>query len=261
MHPEVLREGAHHLVTFGEAQEPMVDEHAHQLIADGAMQEGGDHRGVDPARQAEQHLALANLRAHALDGILDDVADTPQRVAPADLAHEALEQPRALRGVGDFRVELHAVEAPALVAHRRERDVGGGGGGREPSRQRGHAIAVAHPHVEHCLAGRIAAVREVIEQARGAGHGHFRVTELALGGRRDPAAELLRHGLHAVADAEYRHAELVHRRRRPRRVLVGHRLRSPERITPRGRKARSSASLTSEGGSRSKHPVHARAAR
>ena len=37
----------------------------------------------------------------------------------------------------------------------------------------------------------------------------------------DLAAQLLRHGLHAVADAEHRHAELEHRLRRARRLLVG----------------------------------------
>src|SRR4029077_14453351 len=47
----------------------------------------------------------------------------------------------------------------------------------------------------------------------------------ALGGGCHHAAELLRHGLHAVADAEYRDPELEHRRRRAWRFLVGHRFR------------------------------------
>ena len=38
-------------------------------------------------------------------------------------------------------------------------------------------------------------------------------------GIHDAAAELLRHGLHAVADAEHGHAELEHRLRRARRSL------------------------------------------
>ena len=85
------------------------------------------------------------------------------------------------------------------------------------------AVAVTHPHIEHRRPGRVAAVLEVIEQARRAGHGHFRVAELAFDPRRDPPAQLLRHGLHAVADAEHRYAELIDRGRRPGRVCIGHR--------------------------------------
>ena len=87
-----------------------------ELIADRAMQQRGDHRGVDAAGETEQHLAAADLRAHALDRIVDDIAGAPERIAAADLAHEALEQARALRGVGHFGMELHAVEAAALIA-------------------------------------------------------------------------------------------------------------------------------------------------
>src|SRR4029077_12195280 len=45
----------------------------------------------------------------------------------------------------------------------------------------------------------------------------------ALARGRYAAAELLRHGLHAVADAQYRHAEFKHGLRRARRILIGHR--------------------------------------
>ena len=51
-----------------------------QLVADGLVQQRGDDRGIHAARQAQQHLALAHLRAHA-DGVFDDVADAPQRLA------------------------------------------------------------------------------------------------------------------------------------------------------------------------------------
>src|SRR5882672_696208 len=39
--------------------------------------------------------------------------------------------------------------------------------------------------------------------------------------RRDAAAELLRHRLHAVTDAEYRHAKIEYRLRGARRICVG----------------------------------------
>ena len=101
-------------VAFVQAQQAVIDEHADQLVADGLVQQRRDHRGIHAAGKAQQHLALAHLRAHARDGVFDDVADAPQRLAAADLAHEALEQLLALQRVRDFGMELHGVEARAI---------------------------------------------------------------------------------------------------------------------------------------------------
>ena len=92
LHAEVLGEDLHDLVAFVEAQQAVIDEHAGELVADRLVQQRRDHRGIHAAGKAQQHLALAHLRAHARDGVFDDVADAPQRLAAADLAHEALEQ-------------------------------------------------------------------------------------------------------------------------------------------------------------------------
>ncbi len=148
LHTQVVGEDLHDLVAFVEAHEAVIDEHAGQLVANGLVQQRGDHRGIDAAGQAEQHLALAHLRTHARDGVVDDVADAPQRLASANLAHEALEQLLALQRVRDFGVELHGVEAARFVDHGRQRRVGAGGDRRESRRQRLDAIAVTHPHVE-----------------------------------------------------------------------------------------------------------------
>src|SRR4029077_3903408 len=93
---EVLREGAHDLVALTEAQQPVIDEHAHQLPADGPVQQGGDHRGVDSAGQPEQYPGATDPGADALDRVLDDVTHAPKRIAAADLAYETLEQAGAL---------------------------------------------------------------------------------------------------------------------------------------------------------------------
>src|SRR5690606_22243308 len=54
---------------------------------------------------------------------------------------------------------------------------------------------------------------------------HLGVAELALVGALYLAAELLRHGLHAVADAEHRHPQLEHQARCPGGAVAGgHRL-------------------------------------
>jgi hypothetical protein len=56
--------------------------------------------------------------------------------------------------------------------------------------------------------------------------GDFGVAELTMVAGQHAAAELLRHGLHAVADAEHGNAELEHHLRRARRLLVGDGLRA-----------------------------------
>src|SRR5579863_5354522 len=93
-HAQVLREGAHDLVAFAKTQQSMIHEHAHQLIANGAVEKGGDHRGIHATREPQEHLALADLGTHAGAGVLDDVADAPQGIAAADLAHKSLQQAR-----------------------------------------------------------------------------------------------------------------------------------------------------------------------
>ncbi len=59
--------------------------------------------------------------------------------------------------------------------------------------------------------------------ARRRRHLDLGAAEFAMMAGLDLAAELRRHGLLAVADAEHRHAGLVDRQRRQRRVLVEHR--------------------------------------
>ena len=48
-HAEVAGKGTHHLLGFVEAQQAVVDEDAGQLVTDGAMQQRGNDRGIDPA--------------------------------------------------------------------------------------------------------------------------------------------------------------------------------------------------------------------
>ena len=48
-HAKMLGERAHDLVAFVESQQAMIDEDAHELVADRAMEQGGDHRRVDAA--------------------------------------------------------------------------------------------------------------------------------------------------------------------------------------------------------------------
>src|SRR5206468_10423808 len=139
------------------------------------------------------------------------VRHVPVAASDADLAHEAPEDLRALPGVRDFWVELHSVEAPRLVGHPGDGASVGRGHQLEAGRHVDDLVAVAHPDLEHAVALRRAEVLDAVEKPRVTASANFGVAELAHLARLDLSAELLRHGLHAVADAEHRDAELERR--------------------------------------------------
>ncbi len=91
LHPHMEGEHIHHLVALVLAQQTVVHEYAGQLVADGPVQQGRHHRGVDPAGEAEQHLVLPHLVADAVDGVVDNIGRRPQGFATAYLQHKALE--------------------------------------------------------------------------------------------------------------------------------------------------------------------------
>ena len=220
----MLGKHGHDLVAFLPAQQAGVDEHTGQPLADGLVQQRRHHRGIDAAGQTEQHLVIADLGAHARDLVVDDVGRGPQRAAAADVLHEARQQGLAGLGVGHFRMELHAVIATALIGHGHDRHGVGRGGHGEAVRHTGHAVAVAHPYVQpRRLAG---GVINAIQQAAGVVDIDRGGAEFAVVAGFDQAAELHRHGLHAVADAEHRHLQREHFLGRARRTGFGGRFRT-----------------------------------
>lgn len=112
--------------------------------------------------------------------------------------------------MGHFRVELHAVEAFFFVGHNGERAGVGAGDGHEVGWDRGHFVAVAHPHVQQRFAGRADGVFDVAQQRALFDDFHLRVAELTFVGALHMATQLHRHGLHAVAHAQHRHAGVEH---------------------------------------------------
>ncbi len=225
LHAHVLGEGGHHLVALLVAQQAVVHEHAGELVADGPVQQRRHHRGVHPAGEPQQHLVAAHLLAHRGDGVLDDVVRRPQGLAAADVVDEAGENPRPLAGVGHLGMELHPVVAALVVGHAGQRRVVGLGDHPEAGRHLDDPVTVAHPHVQQAVALGRGVVLDILQQPRVAAGAHLGVAVLVVAGGLHPPAELVGHGLHAVADAEHRHAQSEHRLRRPRRLLGGDRLR------------------------------------
>ena len=230
VHAHVLGHRRHDLVAFLPAQQAGIDEHAGQLLADRAMQQRGHDRGIDAAREPEQDAVVADLGTHARDLVLDDVGRGPQRPAAADLGHETPQQRPALLRVRDLRMELHAVPAPFVVRHRRDRNARGTRGDDEARRRGRDVVAVAHPHVERL---RRRMVAEALQQAVVGDDVDARMAELARIRGLGAATELRGQGLHAVADAEERQFRFENGlRARAARVRAWSTPGPPERMIP-----------------------------
>ena len=178
------------------------------------MNQRGSHGGIHPARQAENHLLVTHLLANLLHRFFDMVAHDPVGACAADAQHKALQQGTALHGVRHFRVELHGVIVAAFIGHACD------GAGRRGTHhleawgQLGDLVAVAHPHLEHAVAFGRGKVFNALEQFGVAMRTHFGVAEFAGVGAFDLAAQLIGHGLHAVANAQHRDTQLKHGGRR-----------------------------------------------
>ncbi len=142
----VVAEQRHDLRRLVLAQEARVDEDAGQLMADRLVDQHGGNRTIDPARQAADDLAFADLGANARHLLVAERLHRPIAGEAADFEQEVPDHVGAARRVHDFRVELHGVELALFI--------GDGGEGRafrhgddlEAFRDGGDAVAVAHPH-------------------------------------------------------------------------------------------------------------------
>ena len=179
-------------------EQAVIDEDARELVADGLVDEERGDRRVHSARERAQHALRPDLRADPLDLLLDHGGGRPGRRRVRDRVEEVLQEIVAVGRVHDLGMELDAVQAALRVLERRDR--------RRLRRSddacargwRGHRVAVAHPAD---LLG-----REIREELA-ALDGELRLAELGDAGPLDPAAELLRHDLHAVTDAQRRDPE------------------------------------------------------
>jgi len=200
-------EHLHDMIALVQAQEAVVHEHAGELVANGAVNQGGGNRGVHAAGEAQDDLFVAHLLADGVHGFLNVVAHDPIGLGRADLQHKALEQGPPLHGVGDFGVELHGVEMAIDVGHAGNGTARGAGHELEAGRHFGDFVPVAHPDLEHAVALGGVEIGNVFEQWGVAMGADFGVAKLARVAALDLATELLGHGLHAVANAQHGHTQ------------------------------------------------------
>jgi hypothetical protein len=88
------------------------------------------------------------------------------------------------------------------------------------------AVAVAHPDVEQAVALGGGVILDVAQQPRVTARTDLGVAVFVVVGVDHLAAEVLGHRLHAVADAEHRHAELEHLGWHARGLVLGDRRRA-----------------------------------
>ena len=126
--------------------EPVVDEDAHQAIADGAVYERRHHAAVHAAgKAADDPIGRSNLLANGRDGRLDNVVNSPIAPASADVIEEIADDLRALRRMRDLRVELDAEDRPRPVPNGSNGAVGRLRQALKAIGHTRHHVAVAHP--------------------------------------------------------------------------------------------------------------------
>ena len=201
------------LLGFAKPQQPVIDEHAGELIADGFVDQDRGNGGIDAAGKPADHPGLADLAADFLDRLVLEGAHGPVAGTARDVAHEIAQDGGAVRRVHDFEMELGGVEFALVVGDHGDRRIGRGADGGKSLRRLGDPVAMAHPD-------RIALadLPDAVGERRRYRQLDLGAAELAVMAGLDLAAELMRHGLLAVADAEHRQAGLVDRHRGKRRV-------------------------------------------
>ena len=198
LHVEFVRKGIDDLFCFAEAQEAVVDENAGQLIANGFVYEDRCDRGIDAAGEGADDIVISDFFTDIFDSDVDVVAHGPAAFTFADVEEEVLQHGCAFRGVDDLRMELDSVEAAGFICHRSSRGEVGVTGESEAGRHLCDGIAMAHPY--RCLFG------DALEECGAAVSVEIGVTVFMFFRFRNFAAQGLGHELHAVADAEDRHA-------------------------------------------------------
>ncbi len=88
-HLEGVAERAHHLFSLVLPHQAVVDEHARELLPDGAMDEQRGDGGVDASGEPADHVPLPHLLADQRDLFLDDRRRRPGPLAPTDVGEEA----------------------------------------------------------------------------------------------------------------------------------------------------------------------------
>ena len=202
IHAEILREHLHHILRFIQAQQAVIDKHAGELIANGAVNERRRHRRIHAAGKTQNHLIIADLRANLLDRFLNIIRHRPAWPRLANIQNKTIKQRLALLRMRNLRMKLNAIKMPGRIFHHGNRTRRRLANNTETLRQLRNLVAMTHPYIQRmrCLilntAGKITIHRF-----------HLRIAKLALVSRRNRAAQMMRHELHAITNTQHRHTQ------------------------------------------------------
>ena len=115
----MVAEQADDFIGLAAAHQAGIHEDAGQLVADRFMDQDGGHRRIHAARQAADHLALADLLADLLDHGGAECVHVPVRLDAGNVQDEIADHVRPARGMRHFGMELDAVHPALFVGDHR----------------------------------------------------------------------------------------------------------------------------------------------
>ena len=127
------------------AQQTVVNETQVSCLPMAFGQHSRADAGINTAGQGTQHLAIADLLAQGLDGVLDKGVHLPVTGAAADLIHKVVQDLGAVLSVQDLGVELHSIQASCLILRSGHRQLGGMGNDLKAGGRLLDVIVMAHP--------------------------------------------------------------------------------------------------------------------
>ena len=145
-------------------------------------------------------MAVAHLFGHFGNHALHKRRHGPVGLDARHLKQEVAQHALAVHAVVHFGVELHGVDFAGLVGHGCHVEGGGFAGYGKARRGHKNLVAVAHPHAAGAL--------NAFPQGAGRGKGKVRGAVFTRERLGKLAAQILGKQLHAVADAEHRHAKI-----------------------------------------------------
>ncbi len=119
MHAHVALEGLYNLCRFAQAQQPVVHEHAGELIAHRALDQRGRHRRIYATTQPADDARVADLLPDRALGVCDQVRRSPVGTASANIQYEVVQQGLSLGRVLHLGVKLDTIDPDRGIAHRR----------------------------------------------------------------------------------------------------------------------------------------------
>ena len=142
----MVAEHRDHFLSLAHAKKAMIDKDASELIANGLMDERRRDRTINPARQAANHLSIADLFANGGDRLVMIARHRPIAAKTCD-GEKILIELRAIGGMMHLGVELHRVKTAVHIGGDRKRRAWGSAKHFEPIGNFADMVAVAHPNL------------------------------------------------------------------------------------------------------------------